>query len=221
MDAGTYRQRNTHVFYTAPDSLAPEIHDTTVSFSYRLFLNASAPPREGFREVVRYHWKTSGKKYLARKEGPQAAPFSEFVRKAWKEYLPLVALDAQYAGKPVTLLRQGRLAWSNGLHKAADNDAWFNVWFNSLRTAYGMELCGRESNDTSLTATAERVLNLALLAPQHEGIAPTISIWTAPVVTGWLTMRGEGYPMENFSRCSTMRGHVPAPSMGNTPAFPP
>ncbi len=196
-----YRQRNTHVFYTAPDSLAPEIHDTTVSFSYRLFLNASAPQREGFREVVRYHWKNSGKKYLARKEGPQAAPFSEYVRKAWKEYLPLVALDAQYAGKPVTLLRQGRLAWSNGLHKAADNDAWFNVWFNSLRTAYGMELYGREFNDTGLTAMAERVLNLALLAPQHEGIAPTIFYldsagghWVADHAWGGIS-HGEFLPM--------------------------
>ena len=196
-----YRQRNTHVFYAAPDSLAPEIHDTTVSFSYRLFLNASAPRREGFREVVRYHWNTSGKKYLARKEGPQAAPFSVYVRKAWKEYLPLVALDAEYAGKPVTLLRQERLAWSNGLHKAADNDAWFNVWFNSLRTAYGMELYGRESNDTGLTAMAERVLNLALLAPQHEGIAPTIFYvdsagghWVADHAWGGIS-RGEFLPM--------------------------
>jgi hypothetical protein len=169
-----YQLRNTHVFYVAPDSLSPLLKDTTVSFSYRLFLDASAPLREGFRNVVRYQWKSNGKTYFARKSGPQSLPFSAYIRKAWKEYLPTVALDAQYEGKPVTLLRQARLAWSNGMHRAADNDAWFNVWFNSLRTAYGMELHGRETHDTNLTAMAERVLNLALLAPQHEGIAPTI-----------------------------------------------
>ena len=196
-----YRLRNTHVFYTAPDSLAPVVEDTTLSFSYRLFLDAAAAPRMGFREVVRYQWKSNGKKNLARKEGPQAAPFSEYIRKAWKEFLPMVAMDAHYEGKPVTLLRQGRLAWSNNLHKAADNDAWFNVWFNSLRTAYGMELYGRESRDTSLTAMAERVLNLALLAPQQEGIAPTIfyvdsagSHWIADHAWGGIS-RGEFLPM--------------------------
>ena len=196
-----YKARNTHVFYAAPDSLAPELEDTTVSFSYRLFLDASAPPREGFREVVRYHWKTNGRRYLSRKEGPQAEPFSAYIRKAWKDFLPTVAMDAQYEGKPVTLLRQARLAWSNDLPKAADNDAWFNVWFNSLRTAYGMELYGRESNDTSLSAMAERVLNLALLAPQRKGIAPTIFYvdssgghWVADHAWGGIS-HGECYPM--------------------------
>lgn len=196
-----YRLRNTHVFYSAPDSLAAEIQDTTLSFSYRLFLNASAPPREGFRDVVRYHWETNGRSYLARKEGPQAAPFSEYIRKAWKGFLPKVALNAIYEGKPVTLLRQGRLAWSNNLPRSADNDAWFNVWFNSLRTAYGMELCGRESDDTTLTVMAERVLKLALLAPQHGGIAPTIFYldsagghWVADHAWGGIS-HGEFLPM--------------------------
>jgi hypothetical protein len=196
-----YKLRNTHVFYTAPDSLAAELKDTTVSFSYRLFLNASAPRGEGFRDVVRYHWKTNGRKYLERKEGPQAAPFSTYVRKAWKEFLPMVALDARYEGTRVTLLRQARLAWSNNLPKAADNDAWFNVWFNSLRTAYGMELYGRESHDTALTAMAGRVLNLALLAPQHEGISPTIFYidsagghWIADHAWGGIS-HGEDYAM--------------------------
>jgi hypothetical protein len=196
-----YKLRNTHVFYAAPDSLAGVLKDTTVSFSYRLFLNASAPRQEGFRDVVRYHWTTNGRKFLLRKEGPQAAPFSTYVRKAWKEFLPMVALDAQYEGKPVTLLRQARLAWSNNLPRTADNDAWFNVWFNSLRTAYGMELYGRESGDTALTAMAERVLNLALLAPQHEGITPTIFYldstgghWVADHAWGGIS-HGEYLPM--------------------------
>jgi len=204
-----YRLRNTHVYYVAPDSLAPDLRDTTVSFSYRLFLDASAPLREGFRNVVRYHWKTSGRRYLARKEGPQAAPFSEYFRKAWKDFLPMVAMDARYRDKPVTLLRQGRLAWSNSLHKAADNDAWFNVWFNSLRTAYGMELYGRESGDSSLTAMAERVLNLALLAPQHHGIAPSIFYldssgghWVADHAWGGIS-QGECYAMFHNAWTST------------------
>jgi hypothetical protein len=169
-----YALRKTHVFYTSPDSLSPTLNDTTISLGYLLFLSADAPNREGFREVVRYHWSTSGTKYMQRTVGPQAEPFSGYIQKAWYQFLPQVALDTQYLGRPVTLLRQARLAWSNKLHKAADNDSWFNVWFNALRTAYGMFVYGKEIDDKQLMRQAENVLNLARLAPQKDGIAPTI-----------------------------------------------
>lgn len=169
-----YRLRNTHVFYVAPDSLAPILSDTTVTMSYLLFLRGDAPKREGYREVVRYHWMTSGAENMQRASGPQAELFSSYIQKAWYQFVPQVALDTQYQGIPVTLLRQTRLAWSNNLPKSADNDSWFNVWFNALRTAYGMHLFGGIVGDQRLTRQASHVLNLALLAPQQKGIAPSI-----------------------------------------------
>lgn len=172
--AEPYRLRNTHVFYMAPDSLAPVVGDTTVTMSYLLFLRAEAPMREGFREVVRYHWTTSGASNMQKSVGPQTEPFSSDIQKAWYQFLPQVALDTQYQGRPVTLLRQARLAWSNKLPKSADNDSWFNVWFNALRTAYGMYLHGVSAGDEHLKRQAVNVLNLALLAPQQNGIAPSI-----------------------------------------------
>jgi len=169
-----YALRNTHVFYMAPESLSVSLKDTTVSLEYLLFLRSDAPANEGFRDVVRYHWATSGTEYMQRSVGPQAEQFSGYIQKAWYQFLPQVALDTQYEGHPVTLLRQARLAWSNKLHKAADNDSWFNVWFNALRTAYGMFLYGKKVGDAHLMQESENVLNLALLAPQKDGIAPTI-----------------------------------------------
>jgi hypothetical protein len=169
-----YALRKTHVFYASPDSLSPTLKDTTISLGYFLFLRADAPNGEGFREVVRHYWMTSGAEYMQHAVGPQAEPFSGYIQKAWYQFLPQVVLDTQYDGHSVTLLRQARLAWSNKLHKAADNDTWFNVWFNALRTAYGMFLYGKQIGDTHLMHEAENVLNLALLAPQKEGIAPTI-----------------------------------------------
>jgi hypothetical protein len=169
-----YALHNTHVFYVAPDSLAASLRDTSVSLAYLVFVRADAPEREGFRDVVRHHWSTSGTNYMQRTVGPQAEPFSGYIQKAWYQFLPQVVMDTQYQGRPVTLLRQARLAWSNKLHKAADNDSWFNVWFSSLRTAYGMHLHGSSVGDTKLVREAEQVLNLALLAPQKDGIAPTI-----------------------------------------------
>jgi len=169
-----YRLRNTHVFYVAPDSLAPNVGDTTATLNYLLFLRADGPKREGYREVVRYHWMTSGSVNMQRTAGPQAEPFSSYIQKAWYQFVPQIALDTQYQGVPVTLLRQARLAWSNNLPKSADNDSWFNVWFNALRTSYGMYLHGKTVNDQHLMRQATNVLNLALLAPQQNGIAPSI-----------------------------------------------
>ncbi len=169
-----YRLRNTHVFYVAPDSLAPTVDDTTVTLNYMLFLRADSPKREGYREVVRYHWMTSGAANMQRPAGPQEEPFSSYIHKAWYQFVPQIALDTQYQGVPVTLLRQARLAWSNNLPKSADNDSWFNVWFNALRTAYGMHLHGKTVGDQHLMRQATNVFNLALLAPQQNGIAPSI-----------------------------------------------
>jgi hypothetical protein len=169
-----YRLRNTHVFYTSPDSLAPVLKDTTVSFAFYLFLQGTADPNDGYRSIVRFQWANSGSANMQKAQGPQSEPFSSYIQKAWYEFLPQIVLDVEYKGKPVTLLRQARLAWSNKLHKAADNDSWFNVWFNALRTAYGMYLHGDAVGDDQLKRRAVNVLNLALLAPQAGGIAPTI-----------------------------------------------
>jgi hypothetical protein len=163
-----------HVFYTHSDAMTSMLGDSRFSFGYFLLLNAAAEPRKGYRDAVRFHWNRWGGKNLARRDGPQAEPFAAYVRKAWHEYLPQVALDATYHGKPVTLLRQGRLAWSNNLSPSADNDCWFNVWFNALRTAYGMYLCGLTSQDVALKDRALRVLTLALEAPRRKGMAPSI-----------------------------------------------
>jgi hypothetical protein len=170
-----YQLHNTHVFCVAPDSLAAVVpQDTVVTLKFLLFLRADAPDREGFHEVVRYHWASSGAKYMQREVGPQAEPFASYIHKAWYQFLPQIALDAEYQGRPITLLRQARLAWSNKLPKGADNDSWFNVWFSALRTAYGMYLHGNAVGDQNLMREAGNVLNLALLAPQNGGIAPTI-----------------------------------------------
>jgi hypothetical protein len=164
-------QRRNHVFYTPIPASLP---DSLTWCSFYLFLTATAKPRCGFQEVVRFHWATYGQKNLLQSNGPQSAPFANYIQKAWYEYVPQIALDAEYNGKPITLLRQGRLAWSNNLSPEANNDNWFNVWFQSLRTAYGMYRHGKEVGDASLMQRATNVLTLALEAPQRNGIAPSI-----------------------------------------------
>jgi hypothetical protein len=163
-----------HVLYRHTDSMSVSLTDTTLSFGYYVFCSASAPEREGYRDVVRFLWDRFGHAAFAGPGGPQHETFGSYIHKAWDEYLPTVAMAATYGGRPVTLLRQGRLAWSNRLPRQADNDCWFNVWFNALRTAYGMAFYGDRSERPELARQAEGVLNLALSAPQQGGIAPSI-----------------------------------------------
>ena len=163
-----------HVLYRHTDSMAVVVKDTVLSFGQYVFCSADAPSREGYRDVVRFLWERFGHAAFVAPGGPQHEAFSAYVHKAWDDYLPRVALAATYQGKSVTLLRQARLAWSNTLPREADNDCWFNVWFNALRTAYGMALYGDRSGRSDLSRQASGVLDLALLAPQQEGIAPSI-----------------------------------------------
>jgi hypothetical protein len=163
-----------HVLYRHTDSMSVALADTTISFGYYVFCSSNAVPQEGYRDVVRFQWDRFGHEAFAAPGGPQHEQFASYIRKAWDEFLPTVAMEATYDGKPVTLLRQARLAWSNRMPKQADNDCWFNVWFNALRTAYGMAFYGDRSARPDLVRQAEGVLTLALSAPQHDGIAPSI-----------------------------------------------
>jgi hypothetical protein len=169
-----WKRKKEHVFYAHADTMLSRVGPGTLGYSYFLYANASAPARCAFRDIVRFEWSEYGHRNFLDRVSPQSMPFASYIHKAWYEFLPAVALDTVYRGVPVTLLRQGRLAWSNHLPPAADNDCWFNVWFNALRTAYGMRIYGESAGDRSLVARAERVLSLALMAPRGSGLAPTI-----------------------------------------------
>ncbi len=167
-------RKKAHVYYAHHDSLAIDVADTSLSFCFYLYISATAPPHRGFQDVVRFEWGRFGHPNFVKPVGPQSQPFSSYIHRAWYDFLPQISFSTTYQSKPVTLLRQGRLAWSNALPKSADNDSWFSVWFNSLRTAYGMYLYGQQVQDVDLSRQAEGSLDLALLAPQTNGIAPSI-----------------------------------------------
>ena len=169
-----WKRKKDHVFYAHTDTMLSRVGPGTLAYAFFLYVNASAPPRTAFRDVVRFQWSEYGHANFLGAVSPQSLPFASYIQKAWYEFLPSVALDTVYRGVSVTLLRQGRLAWSNHLPPAADNDCWFSIWFNALRTAYGMHLYGDAAGDTLLVQRSERVLNLALLAPRAGGLAPTI-----------------------------------------------
>jgi len=169
-----WERKREHVYYAYTDTLPSVVADTVLSYGYSIYIRADAPAKQGYRDIVRYQWERIGRGNLLYLESPQSEPFDRYIHQAWKEFLPSIALDTVYNDVPVTLLRQGRLAWSNDMHPEADNDTWFNVWFQSLRTAYGIFMYGQETKNEHLQRQARQVLNLALQVPRHNGIAPSV-----------------------------------------------
>ena len=112
--AMNWRQRS-HVFYTHSDKMTTQFYKSRFWYGYHVFVDCLAEAGEGYRPVVRFHWDRTGRKNLLGEGGPQRVPFRDLERKAWNDYAAQVALDTTLGGIPVTLLRQGRLSWSNEL----------------------------------------------------------------------------------------------------------
>jgi hypothetical protein len=168
-----WRQRS-HVFYTHSDKMTTQLVEGRFEYGYRIFLSPREKEQRGYSTLLRWLWEELGRPNLLTGKSPQTEPLDAYVHKAWYEYVPQVATDTTYRGTPITLLSQERLSWSNKLPPAANRDAWFTVWFSSLRTSVGMYLDGVDSGDTALKNRAIGVLNLALLAPEREGLSPSI-----------------------------------------------
>lgn len=86
-----------------------------------------------------------------------------------------------------------------GLWDKSEEDAWFNAWFQSLRTAYGWYLYGERTQNTEIRRKAESVLTLALNSPQQEGAFSTIYL-----VPGnrWIKEDGwAGFPDDYHTFC--------------------
>ena len=150
----------------------------TVVYQYSLVLSAQ-PSRAGYRSVVRRLWARLGHPELLQSADeqlnplrPELASFSSWRQDAWHTYA-----DRVYSGFDCGDRRCGSLMSLRNDHgdwAKTEPDAWFNAWFQTLRTAYGWYLYGREAHDPEIMTKAESVLTLALSSPQKQGAFSTI-----------------------------------------------
>jgi hypothetical protein len=85
-----------------------------------------------------------------------------------------------------------RNEWADRVGTA--NDAWFNPWFQTIRTTYGMFLYAQRAGDAQLQTQALSTLNLALEAPATRA-GPFPSIFWVNLTTldrGWVADQGWG-----------------------------
>lgn len=149
-----------------------------VGYSYSIVLS-DQPNRLGYRRVVRRLWARLGHPALLASADeqqnvlrPELSSFDSWRYDAWQSYAGRI-----YTGFPCGNKRCGSLKSDRnylGHWDEPEPDAWFNAWFQTLRTAYGWYLYGRRTHDEAAMAKAESILNLALSSPQTNGAFPTV-----------------------------------------------
>ena len=172
-------QPHGHSYFRRVPSQTPQTIDGTVEYDYSLVLSAQ-PPRLGYRRVVRLLWERLGHPALIASSDEQRnvlrhelSSFGSWRNEAWQSYA-----DRVYIGFPCGNKQCGTLSSDRNYKREKrdhpEPDAWFNPWFQTLRTAYGWYLHGRATHDTAMMAKAETVLNLALSSPRNGGAFSTI-----------------------------------------------
>ena len=150
----------------------------TVEYRYSLVLSAQ-PIRLGYRRVTHLLWQRIGHPALLVSSDeqqnvlrPELSSFDDWRKEAWATYA-----DRVYSSFPCGNRLCGTLSSDrnpNGDWENREPDAWFNAWFETLRTAYGWYVHGRAIHDSAMMGKAESVLNLALSSPRKGGAFSTI-----------------------------------------------
>ena len=154
---------------------------TNMENSYFLLLTGNAEKQQAYRRIVRLHWGRFGRPEQAYAADQQAGNTETCEQRLslWDDWRPVVweqesrklwldiPLPDGSVGGGVKTLR-----WGPG------PSVYFSSWFNSMRTAYGMALYARRTNNPELLKLAGRTVNLALKAPGCDGAFKCIAVPT-------------------------------------------
>ncbi len=149
--------------------------------SYRYWIVASAEPdREGYRSVTRLLWEKFGSPALKQNvdlqqnaRRPDLFLFDDWRKEAWGRYANEKYFEFGCGGQRCGALTSNRNAGGR-FNDAPKQDAWFNSWFQNLRTGYGWYIYGARAGDAEMRRKAEQILTLALHSPQDHGLFSTI-----------------------------------------------
>ena len=164
-----------HVYYSHRKDHTVRLSNRTLSFGITLFAQNDLEPASAFRKPVRFLYERSLLPRLADAPGQQLRPFDDWERHAWKEYAANEYFEVDVNGVSCAGLSSHR-RFVPGRQWRPDGmqDAWFNHWFNSARTSYGMYKSARLWHDRELEEQAIKTVRLILQAPQKEGAFPTV-----------------------------------------------
>ena len=164
-------------FRRSPDG-SPKVLADAVEYQYSIVASAQ-PKKLGYRRAVRLLWANTGREELLRSNDlqqnvvrPQLVTFDDWRKDTWIRYANEVYREFDCGDQHCGTLVSNRNPWGQWDKPAPD--AWFNAWFQTLRSAYGWYLYGQHVGNEDIEKKAESVLNLALRSPQNQGAFPTI-----------------------------------------------
>jgi hypothetical protein len=168
-----------HSYFRRSPDAGPEIVAGTIEYRYSIVASAQ-PYKLGYRRVVRRLWASEGHKELLRSNDlqqnvirPELVTFNDWRTDTWGRYANEVYRGFDCGGKRCGTLVSNRNP-GGGWDQPPSPDAWFNAWFQTLRSAYGWYLYGQSTGNKDIEDKAESVLNLALRSPQNHGAFSTI-----------------------------------------------
>ena len=134
------------------------------SYGYRIYLNGTAEPHYGYREIVRLLWRLYGQRNFENVI-PQVLPMDRYADHALGYAIPALWRD---------LPRDGMDCGGMIMGIKFPNDIWFHFFFNHLHTAFGLHHMGERRGRADLIDKARKIRNLILSAPIDRGAIPAI-----------------------------------------------
>jgi hypothetical protein len=167
-----------HSYFRRSPNTGPRVVAGTIEYRYSI-VASEQPYKLGYRTVVRRLWRDEGHKELLRSDDlqqnvtrPELVTFDGWRADTWVRYANQVYRGFDCGNRRCGTLVSNRNP-AGGWDKPAP-DAWFNAWFQTLRSAYGWYLYGQKTGNKDIEGKAESVLNLALKSPQNHGAFSTI-----------------------------------------------
>ncbi len=181
LGAGAYRQEG-HVFFVREPWLA----GSSAKVTLRLHVLASTHPDDlenPYGLAARWCWERWGRPGLERAAPLPVAGHMDrivrwaFSREGWEESVwQPVTLDGIAAGAPVFIVDVGRHPSIPAAKRTwrEPRSLWNQAWFSTQRCANGLLRYARQVASADLERRAHRMTEIALGAPQKEGLFPAV-----------------------------------------------
>ncbi len=188
-----------HVYFTTHEVAPVRLTDTSVRFACAVRVDTGVPERRGHQAVVRSLWDAHGRRWLEDVR-PQVVPFERYYQYAYDYADAKLWRETEVNGQRVGAMTMGR---------EYVGDAWFQGWFNQLRTAWGLYWWAKRVGDDERAARAVATRDLVLSAPQDRGLFPTIAVFEKAEEEGhdsvrWVasSLQGGGPDLYHLLDCS-------------------
>lgn len=196
-----------HVWFShtnLPGAMVRELSTNSLRIGMDLLVLADAPRYRGYQSVAAHHWRRFGSKSFGEPR-PQAMPYADYARAFYPAQFSYEGYEVADGpgGAKLRHNESGMAGWQQweddatpvgGLRLHAPQWSHFisNLgWWNNVCDATGLYYWGRQLAEPEWVDKARRMVNLALSAPQNQGLFPAIynvrsnywhpSLWRPPL----------------------------------------